>query len=147
MDRAHLLNRLVNKPGIVEFVAPGYFNVDLSKAALDPRNVIYGDIDGAILFVYIAPQCYGMHYLLTRKRRGKKALSFCRRALNHMFTQFGALAIVGSTPADNLPARVMNNALGGKPVGVSVDSLGRSCVDYVLDRDTWEALSAVFLAG
>lgn len=146
-DRVRLLNRLANKPEIRPFVAGPYRSVDMSAFLDEPMNVMIGDARGVILFPWLAPRRYGMHYLLTRKLRGKKALFFARRALHTIFTDYDALAIVGSTPKDNRPARLFNHALGGTPVGESVDNLGRSCVDYVLERYTWVQSSAASLAA
>lgn len=136
-----LLNQIANQPEILAQIAPGYLAVDLSKFLENPRNLMLGDDRGLVLFSHLGNGFYGMDYLLTSSLRGKDALLAIRAAMRALFTQREAHAITGQTPRDNMPARAMNRALGGRPYGVSVDSQGRHCIDYVLERATWVRLS------
>lgn len=132
-----LLNRIANQPEVLQEIAPGYLNLDLARFFDKPSNLMVGDERGVVLFSYLGNGLYRMDYLLTNSLRGPAALRAIRAAIAALFTQREAYAITGQTPRDNRPARAMNRALGGRPYGVSVDSLGRHCIDYTLERATW----------
>jgi hypothetical protein len=136
-----LLNRIANSPEVLLEVAPGYLVVDMSTFFGNPRNVMLGDERGVVLFADQGAGRYEMHYLLTKALRGKSALYAIKEAIRALFTHHHASAITGATPRDNLAARAVNRALGGRPYGVCKDSLGRDCINYVLERATWVALS------
>jgi RimJ/RimL family protein N-acetyltransferase len=138
-----LLNRVINQPEVLHALAPGYLTIDLTGFFDAPGNLMLGDDRGVVLFAYCGDGTYEMHYALTSSLRGKAALQAIRTAIGALFTYRDAHAIVGSTPRDNRAARVINRALGGRPYGVSVDSMGRDCIDYVLERATWVQYSAV----
>lgn len=140
-DDKALLNRIANAPEVLSHTAPGHLAVDLSSFFNDPRNVMVGDERGVVLFAYQEAGRYEMHYLLTKSLRGKAALHAIKEALRALFTYHHASAITGATPRENLAARAVNRALGGRPYGVCTDSLGRDCICYVLERATWVALS------
>lgn len=139
---AELLNLVANQPEVLAGTAPGYLAVDLVGFFDRPGNVMLGDARGVMLFGYQGDGVYDMHYLLTSSLRGKNALLTIREAIGALFTYHNAHAIVGATPRDNRAARAMNRALGGRPYGVSVDSQGRDCINYVLERATWAISSA-----
>ena len=138
-----LLNRIVNQPEVLQGVAPGYLSLDLSSFFDKPGNLMVGDERGVVLFSLIGDGWYRMDYLFTSSMRGPGALRVIKDAIASLFTQREAYAITGQTPRDNHPARAMNRALGGRPSGVSIDSQGRHCIDYVLERATWVRLSGV----
>lgn len=140
-DAIALLNRVANAPEVIAHTAPGYLAVDLSSFFNDPRNVLFGDERGVMLFAHQGAGRYDMHYLLTAALRGKAALATIKAAMRALFTYHNASAITGATPRENLAARAVNRALGGRPYGVCIDSLGRDCICYVLERATWVALS------
>jgi hypothetical protein len=132
-----LLNFVTNQPEVLPFLAPGHDEVEMSRFFKNPKNVMLGDDRGVVLFGHCGNNIYEMHYLFTHALRGRKALLACRTALKTMFTVYGAEKIVGQTPRDNEAARFMNRALGGVQAGTSVDSQGRACVNYVLERASW----------
>lgn len=138
-EKAFLLNYCANHPDVKPWIAPPELAfVDLTGFLLEPENVMFGDTRGLILFLYQRKNhTYQMHWLLTDAIRGRDAFRMARNAIATMFTKYDCCAITGSTPRDNAPARAMNRALGAVPVGVSTDSLGRSCIDYSLERRTW----------
>ncbi len=134
---AELLNRVVNQPEVLSELAPGWLSLDLAEFLNQPGNLMLGDDRGLVLFRYMGDSTYEMHYALTSSLRGPDALRAIKTAMSALFTYRDAHAIVGSTPRDNRAARAMNRALGGRPYGVSVDSSGRDCIDYVLERARW----------
>lgn len=140
-DNIDLLNRIVNQPEVLAAMAPGYLAVNLAGFFDRPGNLMLGDERGVVLFSFLGDGTYKMDYALTSSLRGRNALRAIRTAIAALFTQREAHAITGSTPRENRAARVMNRALGGRPYGVSVDSQGRDCIDYVLERATWVRLS------
>jgi len=136
-NKSELLNRVANSPDVIRGIAPGYLAIDLKAFFDDPSNIMIGDDRGVVLFIPKAPGHYDMHYLLTNSLRGPAALRAIKAAISELFTYHDACVITGSTPRENLAARRMNRALGGRPYGVSVDSQGRDCIDYVLERAKW----------
>lgn len=136
-----LLNRVANQPEVLAGIAPGYLAIDLAAFFDGPGNVMAGDERGVVLFVFQGDGAYDMHYLFTSSMRGAAALRLIRSSISDLFTYYHAHAITGQTPRDNRAARAINRALGGRPFGVSVDSQGRDCINYVLERATWVRLS------
>lgn len=137
-----ILNWVVNQPEVLPFLAPGYENVNMAAFFKNPKNIMLGDDRGLVLFGHVGDGIYEMHYLFTHALRGRKALLAIKTALKAMFTKYGAVKIVGNTPRDNQPARVMNRALGGIPIGTSKDAQGRPCTTYMLERSKWAESSA-----
>lgn len=140
-DDIDLLNTVANSPEVLLASAPGYALIELAAFFDNPRNLMVGNAKGVVLFGFQRPGVYDMHYLFTDKMRGPDALRAAKDAIRQLFTYRDVHAIVGATPRDNRAARAMNRALGGRPAGESVDSLGRSCVTYILERETWVRLS------
>lgn len=137
MTPSQLLNMIANQPEVLQWIAPGYLRIDLGPFFDKPGNLMLGDDRGVVLFSFLGDSTYKMDYLLTSSLRGPAALRAIKTAIAALFTQREAHAITGQTPRDNRPARAVNRALGGRPYGVSVDSQGRHCIDYVLERETW----------
>lgn len=142
MEQRDLLNYVANQPEVISALAPDYLSVDLSPFFRQPRNIMIGTEKGVVLFGWLGDDVYEMHYLLTHELRGCSALLFVKSSLRTMFTSRFASAICGITPRENRAARAMNRALGARPIGVSTDSIGRACINYVLERATWAKLSA-----
>lgn len=144
-----LLNAVVNDPDVLPHVAPGYLELDMSPFFARPGNLLFGDDDGVVLLAPADdnPGLYEMHNLMTTRKRGKDAVMLCRQAIDYAFTRCSASAIYGHVPRNNLPARVMARALGGRPSGTLTDTQGRSCILFVLERTTWATLSAASLGA
>lgn len=122
-------------------MAPGYLRVDMAAFFDKPGNLMLGDERGVVLFSFLGDSTYQMDYALTSSLRGRDAMQAIRTAIAALFTHHNAHAIIGLTPRTNRAARAVNRALGGRPYGVSVDSQGRDCIKYVLERATWVHLS------
>jgi hypothetical protein len=139
------LNAVVNDPDVLPYVAPGYATLDMSLFFSRPGNLMFGDEAGVVLMAPHdeTPSIYEMHNLMTLRKRGKAAKALCQEAIDYVFTGRGASAIYGHVPRDNLPARVMARALGGRPSGTITDTQGRSCILFVLERALWATSSAV----
>lgn len=141
--RIELLNDIANRPEVLDGCAPGYAGLNLAEFFNEPNNIMLGDERGVLLFAYSdRTDSYEMHYLFTHELRGQAALKACRAAIKTVFTRTGAAAIFGATPRENRAARAMNRALGARPIGVSQDSQGRACINYILERATWAISSA-----
>ena len=141
------MNFLANLPFILPELAPGRANLDLSSEFLRPRTCIIGGRAGAILMQHLDgpdewADAFGAHFLLTPQLRGKKALDFCRDVADIMFTMRGASLIAGAIPVGHRGSRVMTRALGGTPIGESIDAYGRRCINYVMERVRWVELQA-----
>jgi hypothetical protein len=114
----------------------GYPGADVGRldgnAVYDNRaNIIIGDARGVVV---LENGCT-WHWICSPLIRGRDALELGRRAIKAAFTDQRVKSIRGSTPRDFRAARLMNRALGARPIGESVDILGRRCVDYLLERD------------
>lgn len=142
MMDANTLNRIANNPAVKYFVMPAETRIDLSSFLEDPRNLVFGNARGAVIFPYIGQGHYQAHWLLV-DIRGKEALDLGRKALRELFTIHSAHAIHGVTPRDNRAARLMNRALGFTLVGTTTDPAGRPCNEYKLDRETWASLATL----
>lgn len=134
---------------MIRSIAPGYSALDLSAFFDRPGNLMFGDALGVVLMAPSAEnhRVYEMHNLMTEHRRGKDALELCRYAISRVFTERSATAICGHVPRNNLPARVMARALGGRPSGTATDTLGRPVIFFVLERATWAISSAASLGA
>lgn len=142
------LNALVNHPDIAPHVAPGYCELDLRAFYERPDSLIVGDVFGVIIMAPLAEDgLYGWHWLLTPMIRGAGALRLGREALKAAFTTPGVRAICGATPREFRAARLMNRALGARPIGESIDAYGRPCINYLLERETWAKSLAGLLAA
>lgn len=139
------LNRLANHPNILPELAPGHEWCTLEKLYHHPATLIVGDNLGVI--VMTCSDNAGIlvwHWLLTPCMRGAKALALGRAALTKAFANPEIRAISGATPRSNRAARLMNRALGARPIGYTTDTAGRDCIIYILERAQWEALSGAF---
>lgn len=148
MNQIDVLNRLANDPAVLSRMAPGMSSVDMSGFFLRPGNFMLGDERGAALFAMISPGVYEGHYMFphligTRKRiQGEtRPIDKCRAFIDTVFTDHYADAIVGHTPVEDRAARALSRALGFTRQGTSVSPMGRSCVDFVLERHQWATLS------
>ena len=144
-DAIDLTNFLGNMPSILAEIAPGCSFIDFSREFRNPRTCIIGDRAGAILMQHLDgpdewADAFGAHFLLTPQLRGKKALDFCRDVADIMFTMRGASLIAGAIPVGHRGSRVMTRALGGTPIGESIDAYGRRCINYVMERVRWVEL-------
>jgi hypothetical protein len=117
----------VNRPDTLPRVLPGRGPID----SVNLNGFALTDGDGCVVFVDSGDGRFEVHYL------GRVTMRAMRAALAEVFTSRGVRAIFGATPREFRAARMFNRALGCKPVGSSVDSAGRDCIDYTLERDAW----------
>ncbi len=136
-QRIVFLNALANRPGIIEALAPGYRDIDLSAFFDREGNVMLGDEHGVMLFAKLMPDVYEAHYLMPSRTDNQRIIEICRGFLKAMFTEQGAQTIIVEVPVENLPARSMTRALGFMPDGSSVSASGRQCMSYKLERRQW----------
>lgn len=138
------VNELANMPDIAPYLAPAYCNLDLSKFFENPDNICILKARGAMLFGAVQdgpPGFYDTHYLFPRQAAAIN-LTAARACVAEMFDRHGARVLCGNTPRENRAARYINRALGSVPMGMGIDSQGRPCIFYVLERATWATLSA-----
>lgn len=139
------LNALANHPDIAPHVAPGYADISLETVYRDVNAIVTGDARGVIVMTPLGRGIYQWHWLLTPEVRGSAALRLARQVIEKAFTKFGAIGIYGATPRVNRAARLMNRAIGARPIGTSTDEHGRVCINYFLGRETWVRSSAALL--
>jgi len=131
-------NDIANHPDVLPAVAKGFDAVDLRPFFLNPLNFAVGHPSvGMAMFAPLGDGRFEGHYLFRPGADRRHVLDICRGALTIAFTRYGASAIVGHVPADNVRARTITRALGFTRQGTSVSASGRSCVDYVLERAQW----------
>lgn len=139
------LNNLANHPDISPGLGPLYSDLDLSGFFKREGNVAIFKGDGAMLFAEIPPSVaprpgwYDVHYLFPRKG-GRANLDAARSCIDEMFAKHNARVLCGNTPASNRAARFINRALGAVPMGQGIDTQGRLCTFYVLERAAWTPL-------
>ena len=132
-----VLNRAVNEPEVLAYVAPGYESFDLSDFIKDRQNIVLRCGAAFAIFDHAEKAGYEGHFLFPSHIRGQKAVSAAKKILNEMFTKHRAITIHGRVSRDHRAARVMTRRLGFEPVGAGRDALDEECIHYVLDRD-WE---------
>lgn len=140
-DEIALLQRVTNQPEVLAGVAPGYLRLDMGAFFDRPGNFLFGDDRGLVLFGDLGNGVFDVHYLFTSSLRGRAALLTIKEAFSALFTYHNARAITGAIPRENRASRAMTRALGCSPTGISVDSQGRDCINYVLERATWVTFS------
>lgn len=131
------LNRLANRPGILEHISPGVpegMALDLSARALAPETalIFYDDANAGLFFPH-GKRLYEGHYLFATLR-GKAARVVAQWMCRAVFDYTPAAGIIGQVPRRHRAARVMTRAIGCRPVGESVDCHGRSCITYLMER-------------
>lgn len=141
ITRGDHFNMAINP--ILYHVAPELVSVDLSDIVAAKCNLALAYRDAYALFVYLGDGQYAGHYLFPPEVRGAIAKRVAKKLLAEVFTTYGASAIRGQTPRVNRAARVLNRSLGFTPVGASRDLFDRDCVDYLLERATWESLQSL----
>src|ERR1700744_4008484 len=139
--RKALLNRVANSLEVLPWIAPGFDHVDMAPFFDRPANLMLGNDSGVVLFIHLGEAIYSCHFLLTSSLRGRDALTAIKMAFTTLFTSRNAVAITGLIPRDNRASRAMVNALGCRPLGLAPDSLGRSCMSYIMERKQWAILS------
>ena len=135
LGAATKLNRLANRPEILVNIHPGADTLDLTPLALAPHTFIafYDDLNAGLFFPHGRGMQWEGHFLFATLR-GKAARAMGQWCCSALFDYTPALAIVGLVPLENKPARIMARAIGCRPVGRSVDVLGRACTRYVMER-------------
>lgn len=100
--------------------------------------------NGFALFRYLGRGgLYDAHLICRPKIT--RPIDIGRAGVALMFTHWRANAISALVPRANRASRVALRAIGGTPIGDSVDNLGRPCIAYVLRRGTWGRSSAASL--
>ena len=132
------LNALANRPDIAYQLAPLYTDLDLSAVFENPANVVVFEGAGAMIFAAIPDRAgwYDTHYLFPRSG-GAANLEAARKCVQTMFDVHDAAVLCGNTPRSNVAARIISRMLGARPVSAGVDSQGRDCLFYVLERIRW----------
>ena len=135
------LNRIVNHPDILPYVAPGYEEYDLADFILDRENIVLRVGPAFSLFECRVDGEFEGHFLFPPEWRGKRALSAAKKMLQEMFTTYDVSTINGHVPRGHRAARVLTRALGFQPVGASRNNADQDCVHYVLRREEWDQFS------
>lgn len=143
-EQIQLLNMVANQPEVLSgSCPPRILRLNLADFFLNPDNIMLGDARGLVLFMPLGSAIWEVHFLLTSSLRGPKALHAIRTAFGALFTWRDAICITGAIPRENRASRAMVRALGCRPIGVSTDTHGRDCINYIMERKTWVTLSGV----
>lgn len=122
----------------IDILAPGVEAVDARPFFAGAGNVGFRteDRNGYVLFPYLGqPGMYDGHLICRPKIT--KPIEIGRAGVALMFTHWRASVISALIPKANRASRVAFRAIGGKPIGDSVDVLGRPCTAYVLEQGEW----------
>jgi hypothetical protein len=109
--------------------------LDYAPFYFKPYTMLIGDQRGVVALDYAGDGIYVWHWVLGPKARGRAGIELGRRAIKEVFTRPWVNAIKGVTPREFRAARVMNRALGARPIGESTDFAGRACIVYLLERE------------
>ena len=133
-----LLNRIANQPEVLQEIAPGYLNLDLTRFFDKPSNLMVGDERGVVLFSYLGSGLYRMDYLLTNSLRGPPL-----RWRRHQGSRWLALMPASHwTNTPRQPPRKGDESCSRWPALRCICGLlGRHCIDYALERATWVRFS------
>lgn len=135
-------NALANMPHIRSAIAPNRQRIDLTHIFNHPDTVIVGSPKGCVT-IFWRDGCFEFHWFYQRKFAGKHALQDARQACKTLFTRHPEVVIHGAVPREYRAARALARALGARPQGQMVDTAGRSCIHYTLERALWEQSSEV----
>jgi hypothetical protein len=124
-----------------DILAPGVGRLNADPFYIGPYNigVATGDDRALALFSHLGRDVYEAHLICDEPWRGKEAVRFGAAAVGLVFTARDASAIAACIPELNRQSRRVCRAIGGKPVADTIDSLGRRCIRYRLERAAWEA--------
>jgi hypothetical protein len=107
------VNAVVNDPEVESWVrGPFRGQLDLSPIISDHRNVVLVGEHGFAVFAYRVPGVYEWHAAVRSGGRGWWALAAGRAALDWLFENTNAIAVLAPIPETNRPARQIAGALG-----------------------------------
>ena len=128
------LEEALNEPSVLAACAPGFEHISV----LDLKSILAFKANGGVfIFTEREPFVFEGHYVCPPSVRGLDIKKGCQEVFHELFTTYNARAICGLTPRSNRAARVMNRALGFKPVANMSDAAGQDCILYVLERSRW----------
>lgn len=106
-------NAVVNHPAVNSWVrGPIRGPLDLSSTLTNPSNVMLSGEHGIAVFAHRAPGVYEWHAAVLPEGRGKWALAAARAALDRIFAETDAIAILAPIPDHNRGARYIVHSLG-----------------------------------
>lgn len=123
----------------VDVLAPGVGRIDAKPFFALPGNVGFktADSNGFVVFNYLGYKGVYAGHLLCRPKL-TRPIEVGRAGVALMFTHWRASVISALIPKANRASRVAFRAIGGTPIGDSVDNLGRPCIAYALRRVEWD---------
>ena len=112
---AGFVNAVANHPTVASLVR-GLISgrLDLTPIIADHRNVVLVGEHGFAIFAYRATGVYEWHAAVLPEGYGQWALSAAREALDWLFSETDAFAVVAPVPENNRAARQITSALGFK---------------------------------
>jgi len=138
------INQAINRPEVLSGFLLSAKNVEDTLLDLshfydaNPGNLALQTNEGIMLFCPVRKE-YECHACFYPEFSGKLRLLATRQMLQWVFTRKKPIAIVCWPPRDNRAARHMSTLLGFRPTGkVKTDTLGRECLEYRLERESWE---------
>lgn len=109
------LNTVLNDPDVLPFVKGPAISIESSPAVLDNKNILLRctDREGAFFFAYQEDGRYELHTQFIKAARN----GVLRRglvAVDTMFNDYKAKALITHVPRPNVPARRLAEGLGFK---------------------------------
>lgn len=129
------VNRIANDPRIFEAVSYGHpYPLDMTRVIEAPGNVTFVGEHGAFIFVLCAPDVYEVHAAVLPEGQGAWTKEAGADALDVIFRDVGARAVLFPCPIDNRAAVAGAVMLGAKRLCEN----GEFTI-YGLTADAWRA--------
>jgi RimJ/RimL family protein N-acetyltransferase len=111
---AGFANAVLNHESVYSWVRGPHAEgrLDLSPLVADQRNLLLVGEHGIAIFAYRVPCVYEWHAAVRPEGHGRWALEAARAALDYVFRETDAVAILAAVPEDNKAARYIVRTLG-----------------------------------
>lgn len=108
-----IVNDIVNHPDVAPWVRwTSIGEMDLTPLVRDQRNVVLVGEHGMAVFHYRVPGVYEWHAAVRPEGHGAWAFLAAKAAIDWLFANTDAVAIIAPVPENNRPARQIVGALG-----------------------------------
>lgn len=133
---AGLANALFNHPDIRPTLEKGDHRLYAEDIVRDPRNVLFANEHGAVMFLGRSSGVYDLHGGFLRAYRGKVALADTSVALDRLFKGHNAKRVNVRVPYVLRPARIFVRKLGFTSLGL--DPV-KPIEHFTMEAEKWAA--------
>lgn len=129
---ARLVDAIVNHPSIRPTIEWGSHRIESADFLSDERNLVLADENGIAILAYREPGIYQAHLAFIPEGRGAVMLKSCRKALDSLFTEYGAKIIYAKIPNQLKASKLACRWLGFTSLGPDDTGLQET---FMLERD------------